>query len=475
MDAWIVGTFGDLDTGSPHGPNLSPSRHHIHPAFDSEFEVFQTVGDGTCLLHSFLTNISATYRSMTDISKMIVGGTFRRYVYGMLYAPGDRLENIHPDDYREVRHLPIIQARIEHPREGFTTRTVSARGYIQNTSNYLGDEDTKKLQECFGVRIIIVTKTGIPHGCFRLVGEVNPGELAEEFDREHTAMNNADGEHPLTRYMLIFQKASHYEAVRRKGVDQFIFTYPEVRDIIEASVDPEVVRNPLLRALFLGAEGDPPVPVTVRGRGPMRVGPSGIHWIDEDRADGVHLVPEGGASAAAGPVEELVPMRNILTVRGHGFRLADYQPERSPRSPRAPPGSPQSRTPPLDPNAVLYPYVKPGTRSTRRSPPRSRYTRRAPSPPRRRRSPSPRPTAAATSRPTVTIPSPPPSPPSSHHSSRSSQKKGTASVFKRVTLRRKKATAAATAAVAAAASNGSASPPKVFTSRLRRKPVAGPP
>jgi len=471
MDAWIVGTFGDLDTGSPHGPNLHPTRQHIHPAFNSEFEVFETVGDGTCLLHSFLTNISSTYRSMTEISKMIVGGAFRRYVYGMLYTPEDRLLNIHPEDYAGVARRPIVQARIDRPRPGFAIRSVSARGYIQHTDAYLGDEDTEKLQECFGVRIIIVTKSGIPHGCFRLVGEVNPAELAEEFDQEHTAMNNADGEHPLTRYMLIFQKGAHYEAVRRKGVDQFIFTYPEVRDIINASEDPGVVRNPLLLGLFIAEEGDPPVPVTVQGRGPMRVGPSGIHWIDEERADGIYLVPEGGASAAAGPAEELVPIRNILTVRGHGFRLADYQPERSPRSPRAPPGSPQSRTPPLDPTATLYPYVRP---RARRSPPRSRYTRRVPSPP-RRRSPSPRPTAAATSRPTVTIPSPPPSPPSSHHSSRSSQKKGTASVFKRVTLRRKKATAAATAAVAAAASNGSASPPKVFTSRLRRKPVTAPP
>jgi hypothetical protein len=326
IEQWVADNYSHLPQGDPYG-----SRDLvIHPAFNSEFEIKRTVGDGTCLLHSFLTDISPTYRGMTERAKEVVGAAFRKHIYAMLYPPDERMK-IQRADYVRYYRTPSIDAktikRANKKRIGndFEDELYDAlaQAYIRDTLGYLYDDDIQKLRDCFNIRIIIVTQNDVSHDIFRL-GPVSPEELAAEFEREQ----EANVENGYTRYIMIFQEGAHFEAVRRQGTDQYIFIYPEVQAIIEASRGVGINARRGLKTLFV-----PGTPVTVQTEDgeyvDLIVGEDGVHY--EDRGNDLPLVDQVYLEPADHSVApQLYPIGDIMTVNGRGFRAADYQAAPSP-------------------------------------------------------------------------------------------------------------------------------------------------
>jgi len=336
VERWVADNYSHLPQGDPYGV-----RHiDIHPAFNSEFEIKRTVGDGTCLLHSFLTDLSPTYRRMTKKAKETVGAAFRKHIYAMLYSPDARMQ-IQADDYEAFRSKRSIDAKViarnnnKFVAEGFEDELYDAlaRAYIRDTLGYLYDDDIEKLRACFKIRIIIVTQNpDRDYDIFRL-GPISPEELAAEFERER----EINAENGYTRYIMIYQSGIHFEAVRRRGTDQYIFIYPEVQDIIEASRGTGVDTRGLKELFTQGT------PVTVRteegGFLELIVGEDRVHFEgvigDIPQVDQVYLEP---ADHSVAP--QLYPIANIIQVNGRGFRASDYQAAASPGSPRGVRGSP---------------------------------------------------------------------------------------------------------------------------------------
>ena len=392
IERWVADNYSHLPRGDPYGPR----REEIHPAFNSEFEIKNTVGDGTCLLHSFLTDISPTYRSLTKAGKETVGAAFRKHIYAMLYPPDERMP-IQEPDYLRFRSRPSIDARvIEREENEFVNDEFEdemydalARAYIRDTAGYLYDDDIQKLRNCFKVRIIIVTQNpDRDYDIFRL-GPSSPEELAAEFAAEQ----EANVENGYTRYIMIYQEGIHFEAVRRRGTDQYIFIYPEVQAILEASRGTATATRARLIELF--APGTPVI---------ARIGEGRVKKFVV-AADGVYFAREFGGPVA--PVEavylepvnhstppQLYPVESILSVNGAGFRISDYQPVEMPPSPEGRRVSPASTsaTPEEAPNARYPPLTviessKGKGKGTRRksSPPKATAsaTRRSPSPPKK--------------------------------------------------------------------------------------------
>jgi hypothetical protein len=331
---------------------------------------------------------------MTEPAKEVVGAAFRKHIYAMLFPPDERMQ-IQEDDYDNWGDTETIDAQViereenEYVNEEFEDEMYDAlaRAYIRDTNGYLYDDDIEKLRACFKVRIIIVTRNpDRDYDIFRL-GPNSPEELAAEF-AEQTAAN-------YTRYIMIYQSGFHFEAVRRRGTDQFLFLYPEVQEIIEASRGTGTATRERLIALFA-----PGTAVVVRvGSGRVRrlvVAPGGVYFAREFSGpvapvEQVYLEP---ANHAEPP--QLYSIKKILSVNGAGFRLSDYQPVEKPPSPEGVPGSPASTsaTPEEAPNAryppltvIESPIRKGKGKGTRRksSPPKATAaaTRRSPSPPKK--------------------------------------------------------------------------------------------
>jgi hypothetical protein len=227
------------------------------------------------------------------------------------------------------------------------------------------------------VRIIIVTRNDVLHDIFRL-GPHSPEELAAEF-AEQTAAN-------YTRYIMIYQSGVHFEAVRRRGTEQYFFLYPEVREILEASRGTVTATRERLIALFA-----PGTAVVVRvDSGRVRrlvVAPDGVYFAREFSGpvapvEQVYLEP---ANHAEPP--QLYSIKKILSVNGAGFRLSDYQPVERPPSPEGVAGSPASATPELVPYNEQFPPLtiqnsakrKPKTAAAKHITPRRKS--KSPSPP----------------------------------------------------------------------------------------------
>ena len=346
IELWVADNYSHLPRGDPYGIK----QVALHPLFNRDFEIKRTVGDGSCLLHSFLTDVSPTYRSMTKAAKETVGAAFRKHIYAMLFPPDERMQ-IQGDDYNEWGDTETIDAQViereenEYVNEEFEDEMYDAlaRAYIRDTNGYLYDDDIEKLRACFKVRIIIVTRNpDRDYDIFRL-GPNSPEELAAEF-AEQTAAN-------YTRYIMIYQSGVHFEAVRRRGADQYIFLYPEVREIIEASRGTGTATRERLIALFA-----PGAAVVVRvDSGRVRrlvVAPDGVRYAREFSGpvapvEQVYLEP---ANHAEPP--QLYSIKRILSVNGVGFRLSDYQPVEKPPSPEGVPGSPASSS--ATPELVAY-------------------------------------------------------------------------------------------------------------------------
>jgi hypothetical protein len=191
---------------------------------------------------------------------------------------------------------------------------VKARAYIRDTDGYLYDTpDIDNLQECFGVRIII-TKSDGRIGHIRLKGEVGPVDLQREYEGEVAANIPAD---KYTQYIMIFQTPGHYEAVKRRGAEQYIFTYPEVRDVLLGTVDEEVELDAGIKArLHPGAAlmlvGDRAAIVHADGVRQL------FHPFPDAPATPVGVYIEGEAG------EEFVSLSEVLMADGEPFNSIPY-------------------------------------------------------------------------------------------------------------------------------------------------------
>jgi hypothetical protein len=156
---------------------------------------------------------------------------------------------------------------------------------------------------------------------------------------------------------MIYQSGIHFEAIRRRNTDQYIFIYPEVQDIIEASRGAGIDSRGLKELFTQGT------PVTVRteegGFLELIVGEDQVHYegvIDDiPQVDQVYLEP---ADHSVAP--QLYSIRDILTVNGRGFRAANYQAVASPASLSGKHGSlvSNSATPELSSYNGAYPPLR---------------------------------------------------------------------------------------------------------------------
>jgi hypothetical protein len=239
VDNWIAGKAGSLAVEIARyrrDPPRPTRKEIIAPAFDRDFVIKQTEGDGTCLLHAFLTDMSPAYRSLPRTVQRMTGQAFRKQVYAFLF-PADVEMKLEQEDYDNFAEPePSTRAREAVMDDGNIELRANARAYIRDTDGYLYDTDVAHLQECFGVRILLITKSEVKHDRIRLIGDVNPADLAREYAGEQSANIPAD---KYTKYILIFVRPGHYEGIKHRTRDQYIFGYPEVRDVIEAAVGQE--------------------------------------------------------------------------------------------------------------------------------------------------------------------------------------------------------------------------------------------
>uniref|UniRef100_A0A6C0K3A0 Uncharacterized protein n=1 Tax=viral metagenome TaxID=1070528 RepID=A0A6C0K3A0_9ZZZZ len=298
----------------PESPARGTRNENVHPAFNRDFHIKMTEGDGTCLLHAFLTDASPTYRSLpTRFVQGIVGRAFRKRVYAQLQPP-DKEMYVSIGDYSTARAVPSTAARTEMGEGGDPMYIVNARAYIRDTDGYLYDTpDIENLQECFGVRIII-TKSDGRIGHIRLKGDVSPADLQREYDGEVAANIPADR---YTQYIMIFQTPGHYEAVKRRGAEQYVFTYPEVRDVLLGAVDEGVEVDAGIKAQL-----HPGAVLTLVGERVGIVHADGVRQLFHPFPDapatpvGVYIEGEAG--------EEFVSLPEVLMADGEPFNSIPY-------------------------------------------------------------------------------------------------------------------------------------------------------
>lgn len=297
----------------PEAPARGTRNENVHPAFNRDFHIKLTEGDGTCLLHAFLTDASPTYRSLpTRFVQGVVGRAFRKRVYAQL-RPADEEMKVAVSDYGTALRTASTQARTAMEL-GAPVYYVKARAYIRDTDGYLYDTpDIDNLQECFGVRIII-TKSDGRIGHIRLKGDVGPVDLKREYDMEVAANIPAD---KYTQYIMIFQTPGHYEAVKRRGAEQYIFTYPEVRDVLLGAVDEEIEVDADIKARL-----HPGAVLTLANGSVVMVHPDGVRQLFHPFPD-APAIPVG-VYIGEGAEEELLSLTEILLIDGEPFNSIPY-------------------------------------------------------------------------------------------------------------------------------------------------------
>ena len=110
-------------------------------------KVYNSVGDGTCLIHSFLDSICLIYRQILVRShKSIIGRFFRKYVFAELFNAGD------PDEKRlkdEVLALSVFLGDL-HIIKLSDTFNVNIMVYVNTTSVRPDDKIQKFCPKCSG-------------------------------------------------------------------------------------------------------------------------------------------------------------------------------------------------------------------------------------------------------------------------------------------------------------------------------------
>jgi hypothetical protein len=170
IDDWIAGSVRALRIRGP--PEDMPQRSRISfrsIGVDQKYDHVDNSADGTCLIHAFLTAVSAFYRNLSNVNKGILGRAFRRNIYARLWSPDARI-NIDPSDYRAVpkrlhlgRKRQVIRRPSGSQRLG-DQHDVPRRRYTEYVGGigegrhhgYLYDSDAEKLAQCFNVNILLV-------------------------------------------------------------------------------------------------------------------------------------------------------------------------------------------------------------------------------------------------------------------------------------------------------------------------------
>ena len=60
--------------------NFGTFIHNGHDESLSNWEIISTIGDGSCLIHSFLLLKSPAYNQLNHINRVTIGQTFRRFL-----------------------------------------------------------------------------------------------------------------------------------------------------------------------------------------------------------------------------------------------------------------------------------------------------------------------------------------------------------------------------------------------------------
>jgi hypothetical protein len=309
IEQWVIDNY----SGQPTGPSYGTRSQDIHPTFNTRFEIKGTMGDGTCLIHAFLTDVSPTYRSLTKTGKGVVGQAFRREVYQYLYP---RKKDVVVDP-RDFTYTSGISTRKGKDAKGNPRTYALARDYIGKTNGYLYNEDIEKLAKCFNIRIIALNPTLPENSRIQLIGSVNPKELKEEYDTEVAAGA------PLTRYIFIYANPGHYESGKLKGAEEYIFTYPDLIDVINAA-EGDVVTLSNIREFF--TEG---TDVTLKDGRKMVVAADEIRWESRDISPTESVLDPVGVwlkTETTGPKGELFILDEIAEVKGVAFNSSKYKP-----------------------------------------------------------------------------------------------------------------------------------------------------
>ena len=316
IEEWVADHFSGLATGYSYGTR----SEDIHPTFNKRFEIKGTMGDGTCLLHAFLTDVSPTYRSLNRAGKGVVGQAFRRDIYQYLF-PSKKEVIVDPRDLPFTKGIAVRKGK---DAKGNPRIYTLARDYIGKTDGYLYSEDMKMLAKCFNIRIIALNPDEIESQRIQLIGEVNPKELKAEYDAEVAAGS------PLTRYIFIYAYPGHYESGKLKGAEQYIFTYPELRDVINAAAGETVSLNNQIKALF--KEG---TKVILKDGRKMTVAEDEIRWESRDISPTESVLDPVGIwlkTKITGPKGELFMLDEIAEVKGAPFNSSKFKPPKPSRS-----------------------------------------------------------------------------------------------------------------------------------------------
>lgn len=222
IDDWIAGAVRALRIRGP--PEDMPQRGRI--SFRSigiaeKYDHVDNSADGTCLIHAFLTAVSAFYRNLSNVNKGILGRAFRRNIYARLWSPDARI-NIIAEDYRSVpKRLHLGRRRQIVILPGGTRRfgdhDVPRRRYTEYVGGigegrrhgYLYDTDVEKLAQCFNVNIVLVP----------------PEILNIRYYEDDSAAGRAKPN------IILRQDGSHFTTLHLG--EQFIFSREEVLPIIE--------------------------------------------------------------------------------------------------------------------------------------------------------------------------------------------------------------------------------------------------
>lgn len=149
-------------------------------------KVYNSVGDGTCLIHSFLDSICLIYRQILDRShKSIIGRFFRKYVFAELFNAGD------PDEKR-------------------------LKDEVLELSVFLNDLHIIKLSDTFNVNIMIYVNTTT----------VGPDNKIQKFCPKCSGGGGTPGNSKGFLWILIFKynSSGHFDSISLRNAEFLLNT-----------------------------------------------------------------------------------------------------------------------------------------------------------------------------------------------------------------------------------------------------------
>ena len=178
------------------------------------YKIVNNAGDGSCLIHAFLTAMSEQYRNRSNIDKANIGRLFRQDIYANLFTDTEQMI-IEDADYTKIIKKGIfLPDSVTKVGSAWKVPAKKYIGYVGTNHGYLYDTDADKLSKCFNMNIII---------------------LVEGDDDEVNFQNSRHYDYGSDNTIILYQSGAHFETVFKDG-GQYTFSGEDINTLTELMV-----------------------------------------------------------------------------------------------------------------------------------------------------------------------------------------------------------------------------------------------